>query len=92
MAANTVRILSMLIPMLIPSEADVSVSHGCTGKGNDQIRFELAFHALNPNIEVIAPWRLPAFIERFKGRNDLLKFAAENGIPVSSTPKAPWSM
>ncbi|KAF3072001.1 Argininosuccinate synthase [Trichoderma lentiforme] len=69
-----------------------SVSHGCTGKGNDQIRFELAFHALNPNIEVIAPWRLPAFIERFKGRNDLLKFAAENGIPVSSTPKAPWSM
>ncbi|KAJ4858730.1 argininosuccinate synthase [Trichoderma afarasin] len=68
------------------------LSHGCTGKGNDQIRFELAFHALNPNIEVIAPWRLPAFIERFKGRNDLLKFAAENGIPVSSTPKAPWSM
>ncbi|PNP54990.1 hypothetical protein THARTR1_04679 [Trichoderma harzianum] len=79
--------------MLMLSEADdVSVSHGCTGKGNDQIRFELAFHALNPNFEVIAPWRLPAFIERFKGRNDLLKFAAENGIPVSSTPKAPWSM
>lgn len=68
------------------------LSHGCTGKGNDQIRFELAFHALNPNFEVIAPWRLPAFIERFKGRNDLLKFAAENSIPVSSTPKAPWSM
>ncbi|KAL7936600.1 argininosuccinate synthase [Trichoderma chlorosporum] len=68
------------------------LSHGCTGKGNDQIRFELAFHALNPNFEVIAPWRLPAFVERFQGRNDLLKFAAENGIPVSSTPKAPWSM
>ncbi|KAL7913146.1 argininosuccinate synthase [Trichoderma velutinum] len=68
------------------------LSHGCTGKGNDQIRFELAFHALNPTIEVIAPWRLPAFVERFQGRNDLLKFAAENNIPVSSTPKAPWSM
>jgi len=37
---------------------------------------------------VLAPWRIPEFIERFKGRADLLKFAAENGIPVSSTPKA----
>lgn len=68
------------------------LSHGCTGKGNDQVRFELAFMALNPAIKVIAPWRLPEFIERFQGRNDLLKFAAENNIPVSSTPKAPWSM
>ncbi|KAI5917068.1 argininosuccinate synthase [Camillea tinctor] len=68
------------------------LSHGCTGKGNDQVRFELAFMALNPSLKVIAPWRLPEFIERFQGRNDLLKFAAENNIPVSSTPKAPWSM
>ncbi|OTB01131.1 hypothetical protein M426DRAFT_323779 [Hypoxylon sp. CI-4A] len=68
------------------------LSHGCTGKGNDQVRFELAFTALNPALKVIAPWRLPEFIERFQGRNDLLKFAAENNIPVSSTPKAPWSM
>ncbi|KAI0124071.1 argininosuccinate synthase [Xylariales sp. AK1849] len=68
------------------------LSHGCTGKGNDQVRFELAFMALNPSIQVIAPWRLPEFIERFQGRNDLLKFAAENNIAVSSTPKAPWSM
>ncbi|KAK3501267.1 argininosuccinate synthase [Neurospora crassa] len=68
------------------------VSHGCTGKGNDQVRFELAFKACNPEIKVIAPWRLPEFCARFQGRQDLLKYAAEKNIPVSSTPKAPWSM
>ncbi|KAL9134653.1 MAG: hypothetical protein Q9175_004159 [Cornicularia normoerica] len=68
------------------------VSHGCTGKGNDQVRFELAFKALNPSLQVIAPWRLSEFYDRFRGRQDLLKFAAENHIPVSSSPKAPWSM
>ena len=68
------------------------LSHGCTGKGNDQVRFELAFKALNPSLQVIAPWRLPEFCNRFHGRQDLLKFAAENNIPVSSSPKAPWSM
>ncbi|KAF2430530.1 argininosuccinate synthase [Tothia fuscella] len=67
------------------------LSHGCTGKGNDQVRFELAWKACDPSLSVIAPWRLPAFFNRFQGRQDLLKFAAENNIPVSSTPKAPWS-
>ncbi len=65
---------------------------GCTGKGNDQVRFELAFHALQPGIKVIAPWRDPVFYERFKGRNDLLDYAAQTGIPVSSTKSKPWSM
>ncbi|KAH6687455.1 argininosuccinate synthase [Plectosphaerella plurivora] len=67
------------------------LSHGCTGKGNDQVRFELAWKACDPSLAVIAPWRIPAFFNRFAGRKDLLKFASENGIPVSSTPKAPWS-
>ncbi|KAF4970057.1 hypothetical protein FZEAL_10121 [Fusarium zealandicum] len=57
----------------------------------NQVRFELAFKACNPSIKVIAPWRLPEFCAKFQGRQDLLKFAAENNIPVSSTPKAPWS-
>ena len=56
-----------------------------------QVRFELAFKACNPSLKVIAPWRLPEFCDRFEGRQALLKFAAENNIPVSSTPKAPWS-
>ncbi|KAE9984122.1 argininosuccinate synthetase [Venturia inaequalis] len=68
------------------------VSHGCTGKGNDQVRFELGFYALQPSIKVIAPWRLPEFYNRFAGRNDLLDYAAKSGIPVTSTKSKPWSM
>ena len=68
------------------------ISHGCTGKGNDQVRFELAFYALQPSIQVIAPWRIPEFYERFQGRNDLLDFAAQQGIPVTSTKSKPWSL
>lgn len=68
------------------------ISHGATGKGNDQIRFELSCYALDPKIKVMAPWRLPEFCERFQGRTDLLEYAKKHGIPVSATPKAPWSM
>ncbi|GJQ85105.1 hypothetical protein Trydic_g20237 [Trypoxylus dichotomus] len=68
------------------------ISHGATGKGNDQVRFELSSYYLWPQVKVIAPWRLPEFCQRFQGRSDLLKYASENGIPVSATPKAPWSM
>ena len=73
-------------------EKCVAVSHGCTGKGNDQVRFELAFYALQPSIKVIAPWRLPEFYTRFVGRNDLLDYAAQQNIPVTSTKSKPWSM
>lgn len=61
------------------------VSHGATGKGNDQVRFELAFYAIQPSIKIIAPWRDPKFFKRFAGRNDLLDYAAQTGIPVTST-------
>ena len=57
-----------------------AVCHGATGKGNDQVRFELGYYALKPDIRVIAPWR----DWDFKSRTDLLKFAEENGIPVPS--------
>ena len=43
------------------------MSHGATGKGNDQVRFELSFYALRPDIKMVVPWRIPEFIERFKG-------------------------
>ncbi|XP_056012229.1 argininosuccinate synthase-like [Ostrea edulis] len=68
------------------------VAHGATGKGNDQIRFELGAYALHPTIKVISPWRLPEFYKRFEGRADLFKYAQENGIALPVTPKAPWSM
>ncbi|ESK87397.1 argininosuccinate synthase [Moniliophthora roreri MCA 2997] len=67
------------------------VSHGCTGKGNDQVRFELAFYGLKPDIKVIAPWRIPEFYDRFAGRSALLAYAAEKSIPVTQTTAKPWS-
>ncbi|KAF7966543.1 hypothetical protein HWV62_6937 [Athelia sp. TMB] len=67
------------------------VSHGCTGKGNDQVRFELAFYGLKPDIKVIAPWRQPEFYNRFAGRQALLDYASQNKIPVQQTAAKPWS-
>ncbi|PPQ73771.1 hypothetical protein CVT24_007341 [Panaeolus cyanescens] len=67
------------------------VSHGCTGKGNDQVRFELAFYGLKPDIKVIAPWRIPEFYNRFPGRQALIQYADEKGIPVAQTTAKPWS-
>lgn len=68
-----------------------AVSHGCTGKGNDQVRFELSFYALKPDVVVIAPWRDPEFFNRFAGRKDLLEYAAAKNIPVAQTKAKPWS-
>lgn len=73
-------------------EGAMYVAHGATGKGNDQIRFELSAYALHSTIQVISPWRLPEFYNRFTGRNDLFEYAKEKGIPLPVTPKSPWSM
>ena len=68
-----------------------ALAHGATGKGNDQVRFELAFAALAPDLEVIAPWKDPEFLARFQGRRDLLAFAEEHDIPVEATADKPYS-
>ncbi|ODQ78493.1 hypothetical protein BABINDRAFT_162701 [Babjeviella inositovora NRRL Y-12698] len=72
-------------------EGCFAVSHGCTGKGNDQVRFELSFYALKPDVTVIAPWRDPVFFNRFAGRKDLLEYAEQKNIPVAQTKAKPWS-
>jgi argininosuccinate synthase len=64
-----------------------AVSHGATGKGNDQVRFELAYLALEPDLKIIAPWR----IWDFKGREDLMAYAKSKGISVPVTKKKPYS-
>ncbi|MGH7909760.1 MAG: argininosuccinate synthase, partial [Thermodesulfobacteriota bacterium] len=64
-----------------------AVSHGATGKGNDQVRFELTYYALNPSIRVIAPWRE----WNFKSRRDLVAYAKNHGIPVPVTKQKPYS-
>lgn len=66
-------------------------SHGATGKGNDQVRFELTYYALNPTIKVIAPWKDEEFLSKFKGRTDLINYAKEKGIPVKATISKPYS-
>jgi argininosuccinate synthase len=65
-----------------------AISHGATGKGNDQVRFELSTAALAPELRTIAPWRE----WKFKGRADLVAFAAERGIPTPVTQESPYSM
>jgi len=67
-----------------------AVAHGATGKGNDQVRFELAYYALNPDIKVIAPWREWDFVSR----SDLIEFAEKHQIPVSKDKRgeAPFSV
>jgi len=64
-----------------------AVSHGATGKGNDQVRFELAYYAMDPHIKVVAPWRE----WKMKGRADLVGYAKKHGIPVPVTKKKPYS-
>lgn len=72
-------------------EGATIVSHGATGKGNDQVRFELTYYACNPQIKVFAPWKDKEFLNEFKGRTDLLNYAAAHDIPVKSTLKKPYS-
>jgi argininosuccinate synthase len=67
------------------------VAHGATGKGNDQVRFELCYYALKPDIKVISPWKDKEFLEKFKGRTDLLKYAADKKIPVKASIDKPYS-
>ncbi|QQS52581.1 MAG: argininosuccinate synthase [Bacteroidota bacterium] len=67
------------------------VSHGATGKGNDQVRFELGYYALDPSIKVLAPWKMQEFLDQFKGRTDMLNYAEEKKIPVKASLKKPYS-
>ena len=69
-----------------------AVAHGATGKGNDQVRFELAAAALAPELEVIAPWRQERFREKFPGRAEMIAYAEANAIPVLATARKPYSM
>jgi argininosuccinate synthase len=64
-----------------------ALAHGCTGKGNDQVRFELTFAALAPELQVIAPWRE----WEFRGREDLIAYVRAQGIPVTATVDKPYS-
>eukprot|EP00249_Psilotum_nudum_P014768 c24991_g1_i1 orf=503-1984(-) len=85
---------SMARPVIAKAMVDVAreigadaVSHGCTGKGNDQVRFELTFFALNPRLTVVAPWRE----WDIRGREDAIEYAKEHNVPVPVTKKSLYS-
>ena len=66
-------------------------AHGATGKGNDQCRFQLAAEALEPGIEVIAPWRLEQFRQQFPGRSEMIAYCEAKNIPVKASVAKPYS-
>ena len=78
------------VEIAIREGADV-VSHGATGKGNDQVRFELAYASLAPQLRIFAPWKDAEFLARFKGRSDLLRYAEEHGILMDVSVEKPYS-
>ena len=69
-----------------------ALAHGATGKGNDQVRFELTAAALAPDLQVIAPWRDGLFRDEFPGRAQMIRYCEKKGIPVQATAKKPYSM
>jgi argininosuccinate synthase len=72
-------------------EGAAYVAHGATGKGNDQVRFELTYYALKPDIKIISPWKNAEFLAQFNGRDDLINYAKKHDIPIAQTHKTPYS-
>ena len=73
-------------------EGAAAIAHGATGKGNDQVRFELAAAALAPDLQVIAPWRIEAYRSEFPGRAEMIAYCAKHKIDVQASAKKPYSM
>jgi len=89
---------SLARPLIARAQMEVAaqecaryVSHGATGKGNDQVRFELTFYALDPSIKIISPWKDSDFLGQFKGRSDMIAYAEKHGIPVKAQRSKPYS-
>ena len=74
------------------AESAEAIAHGATGKGNDQVRFELTAAALAPELKMIAPWRVKKFRQQFPGRAEMIAFANESKIPVEASVSKPYSM
>lgn len=74
------------------SEGAQAIAHGATGKGNDQVRFELTAAALAPELQIIAPWRDARFRARFPGRAEMIAYAQAHSIPVAASSQKPYSM
>jgi argininosuccinate synthase len=89
---------SLARPLIAKKQVEIAeqenttfLAHGATGKGNDQVRFEITYLTLMPGAHIIAPWKDNAFLQQFKGRTDMINYAQEQGIPIVSTLKKPYS-
>jgi argininosuccinate synthase len=80
-----------MVEIALREKAD-AVAHGATGKGNDQVRFELSAAMLAPKLRVIAPWRMDDFRAEFPGRQEMIDYAAKHRIPIQASAKKPYSM
>jgi argininosuccinate synthase len=90
---------SIARPLIAKSQIEIArqekataVAHGATGKGNDQCRFELTYAALAPDLEVIAPWRMEVFRDKFPGRSEMIDYCQAQKIPVEASASKPYSM
>ena len=90
---------SIARPLIAKAMVDVArkegathVAHGATGKGNDQVRFELTFAALAPDLQIISPWRMQEFRDAFPGRTEMIEWCREHNVPVEASAKKPYSM
>ncbi len=86
-------------PIIAKKQVDIAnkegttiLAHGCTGKGNDQIRFELIWMQCMPNVQIISPWKQDDWLKQFKGRNDMITYALQHHLPCDVTEKKPYSM
>jgi len=89
---------SLARPLIAKAQIDVAkkegcktVAHGATGKGNDQVRFELTYMTLMPDVKIIAPWKDQEFLGQFQGRSDMIEYSKVHGIPVKATVEKPYS-
>lgn len=90
---------SIARPLIAKAQIDIArregadaVAHGATGKGNDQVRFELTYAALAPDLRIISPWRMEHFRKTFPGRKEMIDWCAQNGVNVEASASKPYSM
>ncbi len=90
---------SIARPLIAKAQVEIAkaenadaVAHGATGKGNDQCRFEISYAALAPDLQIISPWRMDEFREKFPGRSEMIAYCREHNINVEASAKKPYSM
>ncbi len=90
---------SIARPLIAKAQLDIvnkekadAVAHGATGKGNDQVRFELTYAALAPDVQIISPWRMQVFRDTFPGRTEMINWCRENDVNVEASASKPYSM